>query len=93
MAIDMSPMSSFLTAVLYIVGIPAIILSIVVWIKIARSFYVDRDYELEMPSEAQQEPPLTDYHRAKAHAERTAGGAHATSKTRESVNARMMQSG
>lgn len=95
MTIDMSPMSSFLTAALYIVGIPAVILAIAVWVSITRRFYIDRDYEQEMP-EGHQESPVTDYHRAKAHAERTvSSGAHApaTANTRKSVNARMIQSG
>lgn len=57
MTIDMSPMSVILTAVLFIVGIPAIILSIVVWIMITRSFYRDRDYEREMPSGTVEQAP------------------------------------
>lgn len=57
MTIDMSPMSVILTAALFIVGIPAIILSIVAWIMITRSFYRDRDYEREMPAATAEQAP------------------------------------
>lgn len=48
MTIDMSPMSTFLTLALFIVGIPGVILSLYVWMRISRRFFEDGDYNLEM---------------------------------------------
>ena len=92
MIIDISPMSGFLQAALYLVGIPAIILSLLVFVKITRSFYGKRDYNLEMPEEhpSEQSPPQA----ASGQAGKESGGAvHQSHSSRDSMNARMIQSG
>lgn len=98
MIIDMSPMSTFLTIALYVVGIPAIILSVIVLIKIGRSFYVKRDYEDEIPSQATmreseqtpaQQPAAQVEHVEKEAAQTT----HQTHPSRDTLQRRVIQSG
>jgi hypothetical protein len=93
MTIDISPMSAFLNAALYLVGIPAIILSIVVFFKITRSFYGKKDYELEIPDHE------TTKGSAEVSEQATAGPAgkdstvHRSQASPDAMKARMIQSG
>lgn len=88
MTIDLSPMSTFLTISLFLIGIPAAILSVVVWLKITRQFFNDRDYELEvLPDDSENTTQFP------------GKGEQATKQTSQSaskgqtLNERMIQSG
>jgi hypothetical protein len=92
MIIDQSPMSAFLTWALYIVGIPAIILSIIVAIKVMRSFFGDRDYNLENPEHKASQGTAQ---AATTHEDKPGGDStvHSSNASRDTMNARMIQSG
>ena len=92
MIIDQSPISSFLMWALYIVGIPGIILSILVLIKVTRSFYGKRDYNREIP-EDQSSGGTTQA--TAGHEDKHSGesSVHRSNSSRDSINPRMIQSG
>lgn len=86
MTIDMSPMSTFLTIALFLIGIPGVILSVVVWFKITQRFFNERDYEHEMLPDSEQDNTAQFQGKAGAkQASHAAGG--------EGLNERMIQSG
>ena len=91
MIIDNMPMSGYLEMALYIVGIPAIILSILVLIKLTRSFYGNRDYNLEMPKD-QTSGGTTQA--ATTHEDKHSGEStvHRANLSPDSMNPRMIQS-
>jgi len=91
MIIDNAPMSGYLEMALYIVGIPAIILSILVLIKLTRSFYGDRDYNLEMPDD--QSSGGTRQAATNHEGEESGSTVHRSNASRDAMNARMIQSG
>lgn len=93
MIIDTSPMSSFLVWALYLVGIPAIILSILVAIKVTRSFFGRRDYNLEIPADQTSSEGAT--HTAPTHEDKhnDESTAHRPNSSRDAMNPRMIQSG
>lgn len=84
MTIDMSPMSAFLTISLFLIGTPAVILSVVVWLKITRSFFNERDYEGEV---------LPDDNTAQFRGKTDQSGTQQASHGGSAVNERMIQSG
>jgi len=86
MTIDMSPMSTFLTIALFLIGIPGVILSIVVWFKITGRFFNERDYEHEM---------LPDDNTAqfRGKADQTGGKQTAHAAGGETLKEKMIQSG
>lgn len=92
MIIDHSPMSTFLEWALYLVGIPAIIFSIIVAIKLSRSFFGDRDYNLENPDDQASKGTT----QASASHDDKSGGessVHHSNASRDTMNPRMIQSG
>lgn len=89
MTIDMSPMSTFLTIALFVIGIPGVILSVVVWFKITQRFFNERDYEHEMLPDSDHD------NTAQFHGKGGPAGAKQASHAAggKGVNERMIQSG
>ncbi|HKJ21530.1 MAG TPA: hypothetical protein VKA13_00445 [Gammaproteobacteria bacterium] len=81
-------MSAFLTIALFLVGIPAVILSVMVWLKITRSFFNDSDYDSEMLPDHEN----TSQFRGKGGHEDAAQTSHKAG-TSDTLNERMIQSG
>lgn len=89
MTIDMSPMSVFLTIALFLVGIPGVILSIYVWLRITRHFFNEKDYEGEVLPDSQHG---TAHFQGGSEQDATKPRSQAA-RPSDSVNERMIQSG
>lgn len=89
-------MADFLTIALYVVGIPSIILSILVTIKITRSFYEDHDYDREMPysgTESSSSENVSHAEQAGAAQKQESGQTQQHHQPRETIDSRVVQSG